>query len=95
MTIYGREVELEPLAPGEVVEEVVVVAKTRSTQHQEGVTVASVGNDPDTGEPPRMSSELKYLMDLGASPDLIAKRAKLAGPHSVLRAIRKDDDTPK
>lgn len=73
-TLYGRQVELEPLAPDEEVVDVVVVVQTRSAGGDSS-TIA-VANRPGTSEPPRMSSDLRYLMDLGLTQADIADRAE-------------------
>lgn len=85
--LYGRHIELEPLDPGDEIDQVIVLVKTRA----QADPVVSVSANPETGEPPRMSSELKYLIDLGVDPDFIARRAKLAGPNAVLRATKGQD----
>lgn len=71
--IYGRDVELEPLGPDEEVVDVVVVVKTRHAGG-DGSTVA-VAHRPGASEPPRMSSDLRYLMDLGLTQADIADRS--------------------
>lgn len=70
--LYGRRIELEPLALDEEVVDVVVVVRTRQVGGDSS-TVA-VATRPGSSEPPRMSSDLRYLMDLGLAHADIADR---------------------
>lgn len=70
--IYGREVHIEPLEPGEVVEDIVVVARTRGPAGKSHTFTAA---DTQDGEPRRIDPDLQYLIDLGLDITAAKERA--------------------
>lgn len=60
--IYGREVHLDPLAPGETVEDVVVVARTRGPN---GPAHTFTAAQDEQGAPRQLDDDIRFLIDLG------------------------------